>query len=152
MFKEFKEFAMKGNVVDLAVGVIIGAAFGKIVTSLVNDIIMPPIGALTKGLNFKNLYVAVNGQSYPSLKEAQEAGAPVILYGQFINVLLEFLIVAWCVFMLVQAITRLQRKPVEQAEETKTQNCPYCVSVISAEATRCPHCTSQLSEAPAAAG
>jgi large conductance mechanosensitive channel len=145
MLKDFKAFVMRGNVVDLAVGVIIGAAFGKIVTSMVNDMIMPPIGALLKGVNFSSLFVTLNGSAYPSLAAAKEAGAPVVAYGAFINTLIEFVIVAFCVYLIVQLITRVQQKPAEQAEETKTRNCPYCISTIPLEATRCPHCTSELS-------
>ncbi|MFN3653242.1 MAG: large conductance mechanosensitive channel protein MscL [Armatimonadota bacterium] len=144
MFKEFKEFALKGNVLDLAIGIIIGAAFGKIVTSLVNDVIMPPIGLLLGRVDFSDLFAPLNGQSYPSLTAAKAAGAPVVAYGAFINTVLEFLIVAFAVFLLVRSINRLRRQPAEQAEETKTKNCPYCLSAIPLEATRCAHCTSDL--------
>jgi large conductance mechanosensitive channel len=145
MFKEFKEFAMKGNVLDLAVGVIIGAAFGKIVTSLVNDIVMPPIGLALGRVDFSNLFVALNGQTYPSLPAAKAAGAPLLAYGLFLNTILEFLIVALAVFLLVRAVNRLRREPVK--EEADTKNCPYCISTIPLEATRCAHCTSDLREA-----
>jgi large conductance mechanosensitive channel len=148
MLKEFKEFVMRGNVLDLAIGVIIGAAFGKIVTSLVEDVIMPPIGALMKGVDFSSLYLNLGPTPYESLAAAKAAGAPVIGYGAFINALIQFLIVAFCVFMLVKAINNLQRKPAEQAEETNTKECPYCLSTIPLAATRCANCTSDLSAAP----
>jgi large conductance mechanosensitive channel len=144
MFKEFKAFAARGNVIDLAVGVIIGAAFGKIVTSLVNDVIMPPVGLLIGRVDFKSLFVALNGQSYPSLAEAQKAGAPTINYGIFLNTVLEFLIVAFVVFLLVRQINRMYPPP-PPAPADPTKACPQCAMVIPATARRCPHCTSQLS-------
>ena len=143
MFKEFKSFAARGNVVDLAVGVIIGAAFGKIVTSLVNDVIMPPIGLLIGRVDFKNLFVALNGQSYPSLADAQKAAAPTINYGIFLNTVLEFLIVAFVVFLLVRQINRMYPPPAP-ASANPTKVCPQCAMLIPASARRCPHCTSQL--------
>jgi len=143
MLKEFKEFAMRGNVLDLAIGVIIGGAFGKIVTSLVNDIIMPPIGLLLGQVNFKDLFIDLSGKGYASLAAAQEAGGATINYGMFINTLIDFIIVAFVIFLLVRAINRMQRpKPVPAPATTK--KCPYCTSEIALEATRCPHCTSQL--------
>ncbi len=144
MLKEFKEFALRGNVVDMAIGIIVGAAFGKIVTSLVNDILMPPIGFLTGKVDFSNLFVSLSG-SYASLAEAQAAGAPTINYGLFINAVLDFFIVAAAVFFLiVRPINRLRRakEPVPAAPTTK--ECPYCLSAIPLKATRCPHCTSML--------
>ena len=144
MLKEFKAFAARGNVIDLAVGVILGAAFGKIVTSLVNDVIMPPIGLLIGRVDFKNLFVALNGQSYPSLAEAQKAAAPTINYGIFLNTVLEFLIVAFVVFLLVRQINRLYPPPPTAAADP-TKACPQCAMLIPASARRCPHCTSQLS-------
>ena len=143
MFREFKEFAARGNVIDLAVGVIMGAAFGKIVTSLVNDVVMPPIGMVLGGVDFRNLYITLNRQSYPSLAEAQKAGAPTINYGVFMNTVLEFLIVAFVVFLLVRQINRLMPKPATApADPPKT--CPFCASQIPIAARRCPFCTSQL--------
>jgi large conductance mechanosensitive channel len=146
VLKEFREFAARGNVVDLAVGVIIGAAFGKIVTSLVNDIVMPPIGMLIGRIDFRNLFVAINGQSYASLADAQKAAAPTINYGLFLNTVLEFLIVAFVIFLLVRQINRL-KEPAPAAPAQK--DCPRCISKIPAEATRCPHCTSDLAPARA---
>lgn len=144
MLKEFKAFVMRGNVLDLAIGVIIGGAFGKIVTSLVDDVLMPPVGLVLGRVDFSNLFVALDGRAYASRAVAKEAGAPVLAYGAFLNTVIQFLIVALCVFFLVKAVTRLQREPVAQAVETKTRNCPFCVSVIPVEATRCPSCTSHL--------
>src|SRR5262245_1145436 len=146
MFKEFKEFAARGNVVDLAVGVIIGAAFGKIVTSLVNDIIMPPIGMVLGRINFKDLFLALNGGQYPSLAQATAAGAPTINYGQFLNNILEFLIVAFAVFLLVKQINRLKTPPPSAPKE-EPRTCPFCISTIPLKATRCPQCTSELKAA-----
>ncbi len=146
-FSEFKAFAMRGNVVDLAVGVIIGAAFGKIVTSLVNDIVMPPIGKLLGNVNFKDLYVPLADTTAKSLEEAQAAGVPVIAYGQFVNILIDFLLVALCVFLLVKVINRLSRKKEAEAPapaEPTTRECPYCLSDIPKAASRCSHCTSEV--------
>jgi large conductance mechanosensitive channel len=143
MFKEFREFAARGNVIDLAVGVIIGAAFGKIVTSLVNDIVMPPVGMMLGRVDFRNLFVALNGQQYPSVADAQKAGAPTINYGVFLNTVLEFVIVAFVVFLLVRQINRM-KKPVPAAPEQPVRDCPFCVTRIPAGATRCPACTSEL--------
>jgi len=144
--KEFKEFAMRGNVIDLAVGVIIGGAFGKIVTSLVNDIIMPPIGRLIGGIDFKDLKISL----YTKAQEA-ELGADAtatINYGKFINVLIDFIIVAFCIFMLVKVINVLRRKgeKEEAPKEPTEKECPYCLSQVPIKATRCKHCTSQLEE------
>ncbi|WP_028563064.1 large conductance mechanosensitive channel protein MscL [Paenibacillus pinihumi] len=154
LLKEFKEFAVRGNVIDLAVGVIIGGAFGKIVTSVVNDIIMPPIGMLLGNVNFTDLYISLEPErsmvdgKHISLAKAAEAGVPVIAYGQFVNVILNFLIVAFCIFILVKAINSLHRKKEEPAaeEEPATKECPFCLSEIPLKATRCGHCTSQLAE------
>ena len=146
MLKEFRDFIARGNVVDLAVGVIIGGAFGKIVSSLVNDIIMPPIGLLLNGVDFKNLFVPLNGQPYATLADAQKAGAPTLNYGNFINNVIDFLIVALVIFLMVRAINRLQR-PVPAADPT-TKECPYCLTAIPLKATRCPNCTSELEMKP----
>jgi large conductance mechanosensitive channel len=143
MLKEFKEFAMRGNVLDLAIGVIIGAAFGAIVTSLVNDIIMPPIGQAMGGLDFKDLFISLNGQTYPSLAVAKTAGAPVIAYGNFLNTVINFLIVAFAIFLLVKQVNRF-KKPVPASDEPSTKDCPHCAMSIPAKANRCPQCTSDL--------
>lgn len=142
MLKEFREFVMKGNVIDMAIGIIIGLAFGKIVTSLVEDVIMPPIGLLLGKVDFSNLYVNLTGESYPTLAAAKQAGAATINYGLFANTVLNFLVVAFAVFMMVRWINRLRRNNVEAPETTR--ECQYCLSSIPLAATRCPHCTSQL--------
>lgn len=153
MLKEFREFAMRGNVVDMAVGVIIGGAFGKIVTSVVNDLIMPPIGKAMGGVNFQDLFINLDpgktlasGEAVTSLAQAKEAGVAVIAYGQFINVVLDFLIIAFCIFMLIRAMNTLTKKnepaPVPAAPTTK--DCPRCLSAIPIKATRCAHCTSDV--------
>jgi large conductance mechanosensitive channel len=147
MLKEFREFAMRGNVIDLAIGVIIGGAFGKIVTSLVNDIIMPPIGLLLKGINFSDLFISLNGQSYASLADAQNAGAPTVNYGVFINNVIDFIIVAFVIFILIRQINRLQRQPEPEPAEPTSKDCPYCFTTIPIKAQRCPNCTSALSPA-----
>ena len=147
MLKEFREFAVRGNVVDLAVAVIIGAAFGRIVTSLVNDVIMPPIGLLTGNLDFSSLFINLGTTKYQTLAAAHAAGAPTLNYGTFINTIVSFLIVAFWVFFMVRAINRLRRKEDVKEEEPAaptTKNCPYCVSTIPLQATRCPACTSTL--------
>jgi len=144
MFKEFKEFAIKGNVMDLAVGVIIGAAFGKIVTSFVNDVLMPPIGVLVGKVDFSSLFIDLSGQHHASLAEAKAAGAATLNYGIFINNIIDFLLVAFAVFLLVKQINRLKREPAAAAPAT-TKECPYCLSAIPLKATRCSQCTSQLS-------
>ena len=150
MLKEFKEFAMRGNVIDLAVGFIIGAAFGKIVTSLVNDIIMPPIGLLLGQVDFSNLFVNLSGTPYASLQQAQAAGAPTINIGVFINTVIDFVIVAFVLFLLIKQVNRFTRKP-EVPAAPATKECPYCVSTIPIKATRCPQCTSDLTAGPATA-
>jgi large conductance mechanosensitive channel len=144
MLKEFKEFAMRGNVIDLAVGVIIGAAFGKIVSSLVQDVLMPPIGLLLKNVNFSSLFVALDGKHYESLTDAQKAGAATINYGIFINNVIDFLIVAFCVFLLVHQVNRWTRKPQPAAAEPTTKECPQCTMTIPVRAKKCPHCTTQI--------
>lgn len=143
MFKEFKEFAMRGNVLDLAIGIIIGGAFGLIVASFVNDILMPPLGLLLGGMDFKDLFIALNNQSYPSLDAAKKAGAPVIAYGSFLNTVVNFLIVAFAIFVLVKQVNRFM-KPVPVPAAPATKECPFCASGIPARASRCPHCTSDL--------
>lgn len=142
MLREFKEFALKGNVVDLAVGLMIGAAFGNIVSSLVNDILMPPIGLLLGNVDFSNLFINLSGTTYASLQEAQAAGAPTINYGLFINTVINFLLVALALYFVVRAINRFRKEPAPI--EPNTKECPYCLSTIPINATRCAHCTSEL--------
>ena len=144
MFKEFKEFAMRGNVVDMAVGIIIGAAFGSIVKSLVADVIMPPIGLLLGGVDFSNIFITLSGGDYESLAEAQEAGAATINIGIFFNQVISFLIVAFAVFLLIKGINRLKREEEAPPAEPTTKECPHCFSSIPIKATRCGHCTSEL--------
>jgi large conductance mechanosensitive channel len=145
MLKEFKAFVMKGNVLDLAVAVIIGAAFGAIVTSMVNDIVMPPIGLLLGHMDFKELFVSLNGQSYATLAAAKAAAAPVLAYGQFLNTVVNFLIVALVIFLVVRTANKLQRQPAPEAPAAPTtKDCKFCCQPIPIPATRCPHCTSQL--------
>jgi large conductance mechanosensitive channel len=141
LLKEFKEFAAKGNVVDLAVAVILGAAFGKIISSLVADVIMPPIGLLLGNVNFSNLFVSLSG-SYATLEEAKKAGAPTLNYGTFLQAVFDFLIVAFVMFLLVKQINRIRSGKEVPPPETK--DCPFCISVISMKASRCPQCTSEL--------
>jgi large conductance mechanosensitive channel len=143
VFKEFRDFAARGNVIDLAVGVIIGAAFGKIVTSVVNDLFMPPIGMALGRVDFADLFVALDGGSYPTLKAAQDASAPVIAYGQFVNTIIEFLIVAAVVFLLVRQLNRL-KTPVPTTPTEEARDCPLCLSRIPRKATRCAHCTATV--------
>lgn len=142
MLKEFKTFIMRGSVVDLAIGVIIGGAFGAIVSSLVNDIIMPPIGLLLGKVNFSNLFVALDGKTYESLAKAKELGAPTLNYGLFINTLINFLIIGFVIFLVVKAINKMQ-KPAPAAAPT-TKVCVFCATEIPLAAKRCPHCTSEL--------
>jgi large conductance mechanosensitive channel len=142
MWDDFKKFVARGNVLDLAVAVIIGGAFGAIVTSLVNDVVMPPIGRILGHVDFKDLFLPLDGQSYPTLAAAKTASAPVIAYGQFLNTVINFLIVAFVIFIMVRLVAKLQRKPEPAAPMTK--DCPFCFTAISIKATRCPNCTSQL--------
>jgi large conductance mechanosensitive channel len=146
MWKDFKGFIMRGNVLDLAVGIIIGGAFGAIVASLVKDIIMPPIGLLLGRINFTDLFLSLNGQQYASLKAAQDAGAATINYGLFINTIINFIIVAFAIFVVVRWFTRLQqaRQAPAPAAAPTTKDCPYCYTSINIKATRCPNCTSEL--------
>ncbi len=144
MLKEFREFIAKGNVLDLAVAVIIGAAFGAIVTSAVNDVIMPPIGMLLGKVDFKELFVALNGQSYATLADAKKAAAPVIAYGSFLNTVINFLIIAFFVFLVIQAVNKMKRPVPVVAATPTTKECPFCASAIPIKAIRCPLCTSDL--------
>src|SRR5437899_1150326 len=137
MFKEFKEFVMRGNVLDLAIAVIIGGAFGAIVTSMINDDLMPPMGLALGKVDFKDLFVSLNGQTYASLAAAKTAGAPVIAYGQFINTILNFLVIAFVVFMIVKQANRF-KKPAPAPAPPATRDCPFCASAISVKAIRCP--------------
>jgi len=141
MFKEFKEFAMRGNMLDMAIGIIIGAAFGKIITSLVNDLLMPPIGLVMGKVNFADRFVNLSGQPYASLAEARAAGAATINYGIFLNTIIDFVIVAFVVFLLVRQINRMKKAA---ASEPVTRACPYCCTEIPIKAVRCPHCTTEL--------
>jgi large conductance mechanosensitive channel len=142
IMKEFKEFAVKGNVVDLAVGVIIGAAFGKIVTSFVSDIVMPPLGLVMGKVNFSDLYIDLSGKGFASLKAAKDAGAPVISYGVFINTVIDFTIIAFVIFMVIKQINRFKKEAVPAPASTK--ECPFCCMAIPIPAKRCPQCTSEL--------
>jgi large conductance mechanosensitive channel len=152
MFKEFKEFAMRGNVIDMAIGIIIGGAFGPIVGSMVNDILMPPIGLAMGNVDFTNLFILIKEGSkavapYASLADAKAAGAVTINYGVFINSLVSFVIVAFCVFLLVKTMNRLKREEVAPPAEPTTKDCPFCYSAIPLQASRCPHCTSEVKAA-----
>ena len=146
MFKEFREFAMRGNVLDMAVGIIIGIAFGAIITSLVSDIIMPPIGLLLGRVDFSDLFLNLSGGSYATLAAAKEAGAVTINYGVFVNSVINFIIIAFVLFLIVRSMNKLQRGEETPAEPT-TKECPFCLSQVPIKATRCPHCTSQLKAA-----
>ena len=148
MFKEFKEFAMRGNVLDMAVGIIIGAAFGGIVGSLVNDVIMPPIGLLLGKVDFANLFAVLKHGAmpgpYPSVAAAKAAGAVTLNFGLFVNTLINFVILAFVIFLMVKGVNKLRRPKSVPAGEPTTKNCPFCVSLIPIKATRCPNCTSEL--------
>ena len=143
MLKEFKEFISRGSVLDLAVAVVIGAAFGKIVDSLVKDVIMPPIGLILNKVDFSNLFINLTSPKYETLAEAQKAGAPTINYGLFINQVISFLIVAFVIFLIIKQVSRFRRATDEPLRVTD-KSCPYCLSTIPLAATRCPHCTSAL--------
>jgi large conductance mechanosensitive channel len=148
MWKEFKEFVLRGNVIDLAVGIVIGAAFGAIVKSLVEDVIMPPIGLLLGGIDFANIYAVLKSGTpagpYAALADAKAAGAVTMNFGVFINTLISFLIIAFVIFLLVRTINRMRRKAEEPAPAPSTKECPFCLSSIPIKATRCAHCTSEL--------
>lgn len=145
MLKEFKDFAFKGNMLDLAVGVIIGGAFGKVITSIVNDLVMPLVGLLIGKVNFNNLFVALNGTHYDTLADAIKAEAPVFKYGQFLSTFLDFLIVAFVIFMVVRQIGKFRKKEAPKEKAATTKDCPHCLSEIPAQASRCKFCTSELS-------
>ncbi|PZD95472.1 large conductance mechanosensitive channel protein MscL [Paenibacillus sambharensis] len=146
--QEFKKFAVRGNVIDLAVGVIVGGAFGRIVTSLVEDIIMPPIGLLLGGVSFSDLFFTLDGTDYASLAEAKASSSPVVAYGQFINTVINFIIIAFSVFLMVKTINRLRSQEPELPPEPTEKDCPYCLGKVPIRATRCAHCTSQLETEP----
>jgi large conductance mechanosensitive channel len=143
MLKEFKEFAMKGNVLDMAIGVIIGAAFGKIVTSFVNDVLMPPLGLLLGRMDFSSLFINLSGTSYPTLADAKKAGAATLNYGLFLNTVIDFVIVAFVIFLLVKQVNRM-RAPAPAPAPAPAKECPYCTSSIPVKAKRCPQCTADL--------
>jgi large conductance mechanosensitive channel len=142
MFKEFKEFAMRGNVLDMAIGIIIGAAFGKIVTSFVNDVLMPPLGLLLGSSDFTNKFVTLQGEAFATLDAAKEAGSVTLNYGLLINTVIDFVIVAFAIFIVVKQINRLKKKP--EAPPPNTKDCPFCLSTVPIKASRCGHCTSEL--------
>jgi large conductance mechanosensitive channel len=142
MLKEFKEFALRGNVMDMAIGVIIGTAFGKIISSLVSDILMPPIGALLGNVDFTNIFWSLSGEKFKSLADAQAVGAATINIGLFINTLIDFIIIALVLFLVLKPINKMKKE--EKPAAPTTQNCPFCLTPIPLKATRCPHCTSQL--------
>lgn len=144
MFSEFKKFIMRGNVLDLAIGVIIGGAFGKIVASLVNDMLMPVIGLAAGKLDFSNLFVALNGRHYDTLADAKKAAAPTLAYGLFVNAVIEFLIVAFVIFLVVKQANRLMPAPPPPALAPQTKECPECLSTIALQARRCPQCTASV--------
>jgi large conductance mechanosensitive channel len=150
VWKEFREFAIRGSVIDLAVGVVIGAAFGKIVTSFVSDVLMPPLGLLLGRVDFSNLFLNLSSQHYTTLAEAKQAGAATLNYGLFINTVIDFAIVAFAIFLLVQQINRLTRRNAAAAPAPATKPCPYCLTAIPPAATRCPSCTSHLDTASGA--
>jgi large conductance mechanosensitive channel len=147
MFKEFKEFAMRGNVLDMAVGIVVGAAFGSIVTSFVGDVLMPPIGLLLGKVDFSNLFVTLRGPHLASVAQAKTAGAVTLNYGLFLNTLINFLIVAFAVFLLVRQVNRLMPKPAPAPAPPAMKDCKFCCSSIPQQASRCPHCTSDLTAA-----
>lgn len=141
MLKEFRDFIMRGNILDLAVGIVLGVAFGTVIASFVNDILMPPIGLLLGGVNFTNLFITLSGERYPTLEAAKAAGAATINYGVFINTVINFIIIAFVIFFIVRQVNRMRR------EAPTTKDCPYCFSKVPLRATRCPNCTSALQPA-----
>jgi large conductance mechanosensitive channel len=154
MLKDFKEFAMRGNVVDMAVGIVIGAAFGTIVKSFVDDVLMPPIGLLLGNVDFSNLFITLKEGAkaagpYASLAAAKAAGAVTLNLGLFINTVISFVIIAFAVFLVIKGVNRMKREPVAPPAEPTTKECPFCLSTIALKASRCPHCTSELGTAPA---
>jgi len=144
MIKEFKEFVVKGNVLDMAVGIIIGASFGKVVTSFVTDVLMPPIGLLLGKVDFSNLFINLSGKSFESLADAKKAGVATLNYGLFFNTMIDFLIVGFAIFILVKQVNRLKREAPAPAPAPATRECPFCLTGIPVKATRCPHCTSTV--------
>ena len=144
MIREFKEFVIKGNVLDMAVGIIIGASFGKVVTSFVSDVLMPPVGLLLGKVDFSNLFINLSGKSFESLADAKKAGAATLNYGLFLNTMIDFLIVGFAIFILVRQVNRLKRQAPAAAPATR--ECPFCMTGIPVKAIRCPHCTSTLAE------
>jgi len=149
MLREFKEFAVRGNVLDMAVGIILGVAFGRIVTSLVEDIVMPPVGLLLGRVEFSNLFLSLTGQHFPTLAAAKASGAPTINYGLFLNSVFNFVVVAFAIFMLIRQVNRFRRQQAAPAD-VATRQCPFCFSAIAEKATRCPCCTSNVAGATAA--
>jgi large conductance mechanosensitive channel len=144
MIREFKEFAMRGSMLDLAIGIVLGAAFGRIITSLVNDILMPPIGLALGGLDFASLFIALKGGPYPSVAAAKAAGAPTINYGIFLNTVVDFVLVAAVLFLVIKQVNRMRRQP---DVTPTTKPCPFCLSTVPLKAVRCPYCTSDLKAA-----
>ena len=144
MFKEFKEFVMRGNVVDLAIAVVIGGAFGKIVTSFVEDVLMPPIGLALGKVDFSNLFLNLSGKDYPSVAAAKAAGAATLNYGMFFNHVINFLIVAFAIFLLIKQINRMNKPAPAPAAAPPTKDCPHCLSAVPLKASKCAHCTSEL--------
>ena len=154
MFKEFKEFAMRGSVVDMAIGIVIGAAFGTIVKSFVDDVLMPPIGLLLGNVDFSNIFITLKEGAkaagpYASLAAAKAAGAVTLNLGIFINTIISFVIIAFAVFLVIKGLNRMKQEEVAAPAEPATKECPFCLSTIALKATRCPHCTSELGAAPA---
>jgi large conductance mechanosensitive channel len=147
MLKEFKEFAMRGNVMDMAIGIILGAAFGRIVSSFVADVLMPPLGMLMGGADFSNKFATLQGGAFATLEEAKKAGAVTINYGVFINTVIDFVIVAFAIFIVVKQLNRLKRKPAAPPAAPTTKDCPHCLMAIPIKATRCAHCTAELKAA-----
>ncbi len=144
MLKEFKEFAMRGNVIDLAIGVIIGGAFGKIISSFVADVLMPPISLLLGKVNFADMFITLSGEKFTTLEAAKAAGAVTLNYGAFISTVIDFLIVAFVIFLVIKQINKMKPKPAVVPAEPTAKDCPYCFTAIPIKATRCPHCTSEL--------